>query len=69
MADTMLEQRVATLERKVAELTERVLSPEVQEDWRSTVGMFAGNALMKEIDEEGRQIREADREQARRDRS
>ena len=69
MAETMLEKRVAALEKKVAELTERALSPPVREDWRSTVGMFAGNALMKEIDEEGRRIREADREQARRDRS
>lgn len=69
MPDAMLEKRVAALEKKVAELTERILSPPVEKDWRSTVGMFAGDALMKEIDKEGQRIRDADREQTRGDRS
>jgi hypothetical protein len=69
MSDTTLEQRVATLEQKVADLMDKVLSPPVEKDWRSTIGMFAGDSVMKEIDEEGRKIREADREQARRDHS
>src|SRR6516164_7382763 len=30
-------------------------------DWRSTIGMFAGDPVMKQIIEEGRRIREADR--------
>lgn len=30
-------------------------------DWRSTLGMFSGDTLMKEIDEEGRRIREAEK--------
>ena len=29
-------------------------------DWRTALGMFSGDALMKESDEEGRRIREAD---------
>lgn len=64
MSNTTLEQRVAALEQKVADLMEKVLSPPVVKDWRSTIGMFKSNTLMKEIDEEGRKIREADREQA-----
>ena len=35
-------------------------------DWRSTIGMFGGDEIMKQIDEEGRKIREKDREKARR---
>jgi hypothetical protein len=45
------------------------VNPTVEKNWRSTIGMFADDPLMKEIDEEGRKIREADREQARRDHS
>jgi len=38
-----------------------------QKDWRSTVGMFTNDPVMKQIQEEGRKIRQADREQALRD--
>lgn len=69
MANTTLESRVSALEQTVADLIERMLSPSAAKDWRSTIGMFAGNDLMKEIDDEGRKVREADREQARRDHS
>lgn len=64
---TKLEERVDTLEKQVAELMERILAPPPEKDWRSTIGMFADDPLMKEIQEEGRKIREADREQFRRD--
>ena len=64
---TKLEERVETLEKQVAELMERILAPSPTKDWRSTIGMFANDPMMKEIDEEGRKIREADREQFRRD--
>ena len=64
---TALEQRVDTLEKQVAELMQRILAPPPEKDWRSTIGMFAGDPLMKEIQEEGRKIREAEREEARRD--
>ena len=66
MSNTTLESRVSALEQRVADLMEKVLSPSAAKDWRSTIGMFAGNSLMKEIDDEGRKVREADREQARR---
>lgn len=69
MSNMTLDDRVTALEQTVAELMEKVLLPPAAKDWRSTIGVFAGNALMKEIDEEGRKIREADREQTRCDHS
>jgi len=35
-------------------------------DWRSTVGMFTGDQIMREIDEAARKLRQADRRRARR---
>lgn len=69
MSGTTLEERVTTLEKHVAELMERILAPPPDKDWRSTIGMFANDPVMREIQEEGRKIREADREQAKRDHS
>ncbi|MBW3598641.1 MAG: hypothetical protein KY475_15385 [Planctomycetes bacterium] len=66
---TTLEQRVEALEKQVAELMERIMKPPPTKDWRSTIGMFTNDPVMKVIDEEGRKIREAEREQVRRDRS
>ena len=68
MSQQTLEERVAALEHQVANLTKRLLPGEKtlpEKDWRSTVGMFANDPIMKEIIEEGRKIRERDREQAR----
>ena len=62
MSDATLEARVAALEQKLDHI-EQTLSPPVKRDWRSTIGMFAGDALMKEIDEEGRKVRESDRKE------
>lgn len=69
MSETTLETRVATLEKQVAELMQQVLKPPFEKDWRSTVGMFADDPVMRDIQEEGRKIREADREQSKRDHS
>ena len=63
-----IEERVAALEHQVAQLTRRLLPGEKlppEKDWRSTLGMFADDPIMKEIIEEGRKIRELDREQTR----
>lgn len=63
-----LEERVAALEHQVAQLSRRLLPGEKlppEKDWRSTLGMFANDPIMKEIIEEGRKIRELDREQTR----
>jgi hypothetical protein len=62
---TTLEERVAALEEIVAQLLSRSDSVVAKKDWRSTLGMFADDPVMKEIDEEGCRVREADRQQAR----
>ena len=59
-----LEERVAALEETVALLLSQSDSVVAKKDWRSTLGLFADDPVMKEIDEEGRRIREADRQQA-----
>jgi hypothetical protein len=59
-----LEERVAALEETVALLLSQSDSVVSKKDWRSTLGMFADDPIMKEIDAEGRRIREADRQQA-----
>ena len=61
---TTLEERVAALEATVAQLLSQADAVGAKKDWRSTLGMFADDPLMKEIDEEGRRIREAGRQQA-----
>ena len=63
MSQTTLEERVAALERQVVRLKQ--LAPP-KKDWRRTLGMFADDPILKEIDEETRKIREADRRKARR---
>lgn len=65
MAQPTLDQRVATLEQEVARLSQLLPGEKQpqQKDWRSTLGMFTGDPIMKEIIEEGRKIRELDREQ------
>jgi hypothetical protein len=61
MPNPTLEERVAELEKKVAQL----MANSNQKDWRRTLGMFTGDEIMKQIDEEGRKIREKERRQAR----
>lgn len=58
-----LSQRVAELERKVAELT--TARAESINDWRRTVGMFQGDDFSRAVDAEALAIREADRRAAR----
>jgi hypothetical protein len=62
MSQPTLEERVAALEQTVARLVARQPAPGPN-DWRSTIGMFKDDPVMREIDEEARKIREADREQ------
>lgn len=51
-----LAQRVEALERAAG-----VLPASPNDDrWLGAVGMFAGNDFMKQVDEEGRKIREAE---------
>jgi hypothetical protein len=55
-----LAKRVEALEAALAR-KEPDRSPK---DWRKVVGMFAGSDFMRQVDEEGRKIREAERAQA-----
>ena len=61
MEQAKLEERIAELERQVADLKLRIDMLSRPNDWRSAVGMFAGDEDMKKIFEEGRKIREEDR--------
>ena len=63
MPQPTLEERVAALEAAMERLLAQSTSPPATQGWRSTLGMFADDPIMQEIDEEGRKIREADRKQ------
>jgi hypothetical protein len=65
MLKPSLEDRVATLEREMAELKAANGKPR-EKDWRRTIGMFTGDEVMKQIDAEAKRYREADRRKARR---
>ena len=65
MPKPSVETRLKVLEQQVAELAKRVPEGESPKDWRSTIGMFTGDEIMKRIDEAARQFREADRRKAR----
>jgi hypothetical protein len=54
MTQVKLEERMRALEKEVAELKAEVAKLAQPKDWRSTIGMFAGDEVMKEIFEEGR---------------
>jgi cell division protein FtsB len=63
-----LSRRVAELEREVTELKcGQTAGP--AKDWRRTVGMFAGDEVMKRIDAAGQAVREAERRRARQSRA
>jgi hypothetical protein len=59
-----LEERVAKLERTVAELMAKPREPS-RDDWRKTIGMFTGDTVMREIDDEALKIREQNRRETR----
>lgn len=61
MEQARLEERITELESQVAMLRAQVATLIQPNDWRSVVGMFAGDEVMKQILEQGRKIREKDR--------
>lgn len=65
MNQRKIEERVAALENQMMQLQENA-NGVPSEGWRSTVGMFTGDPIMKHIDRAARKIREADRRRARR---
>ena len=50
MEKTRVEERLAILERQVADLL-AAKNGAPAKDWRSTIGMFTGDEVMKQIDE------------------
>ena len=67
MASGSLEKRVAQLELQVAKLQSELTTspPRNGKDWRRTIGMFTDDPGMKDIFEEARKFREADRRKTR----
>ncbi len=61
MPQATLEERLTVLEKTVAALVRDRQRPPRVKDWRRTLGMFAGDEVMKEINRLGREYREADR--------
>ena len=69
MSDITLEERVARLEKLFDEFAsgQRLQREPGRDQWMKTVGMFAGDPVMNEIIEEGRRMRDKDRQQTRMD--
>ena len=61
-----LEQRVAVLEQKIAQLQAQRTNGPGNGDWRRTIGLFTDNPGMMEIFDEAMKLREADRRKSRR---
>jgi hypothetical protein len=61
MGRATLEERVAALEKQMGMLLANHAGSKRPKDWRLTRGAFTGDDLMKQVFEEGRKIREAER--------
>jgi hypothetical protein len=66
MSKATLEERVAALEREVARLKAALAESTRPRTWQDTVGMFTGDEAMKGLFDPGLELREKDREKARR---
>jgi hypothetical protein len=64
MSRATLEGRVAALERQVSALLADPAGRGRAKDWRHTRGVFTGDDLMKQVFEEGRKLRVAERKRA-----
>ena len=65
MSLSTLEKRVEALEKQVEALLAAKTGAKRVKDWRRLRGVFTGDEVMKQIFEEGRKIREAERKHAR----
>ena len=63
----MSELTLESLARRLEEVERRLNEKEASsaKDWRMAAGMFTGREFSKIVDEEGRRIRDADRDEAR----
>jgi hypothetical protein len=64
MSQPTLEDRVKQLEDQVDQLQAALGKVAENRDWRSTLGMFAGDEVMRRIDAAGQAIREQERRRA-----
>ena len=73
MANTNIETRLEVLEQQIKEISAQLSAKNgadlQSQTWTRSLGMFDDSVLMKKIDEEGRRIRQQDREQAANDHS
>lgn len=73
MSESKVEDRLDNLEQQVQQIMDRIGGENQTagqgQKWRKSLGMFNDRPLMKEIDEEGRRIRQQDREQVANDHS
>lgn len=65
MSTASLEDRVAALESRYAELLKMVQGRPPKDAWRKVVGMFADDPQIDELHRETQRIREEDRKAAR----
>lgn len=65
MSTANLEERVATLELRYAELLRMMQERPAKDAWRKVVGMFADDPQIAELHRETERIREQDRLDAR----
>jgi hypothetical protein len=65
MTELTLESLAKRVEALGAALAARAPQP-APKDWRKVIGMFGDSEFMREVDEECRRMREAEREAARR---
>jgi hypothetical protein len=65
----MSELTLESLARRLEDVERRLNEKQATsaKDWRIAAGMFTGREFSKTVDEEGRKIRDADREDARRE--
>ncbi len=63
----MSELTLESLARRIDDVERRLNENQASsgKDWRMAAGMFTGREFSKIVDEEGRKIREGDREEAR----
>lgn len=59
-----LEQRVAALEKQMAQINGEHANGRQDKPWLRTMGMFAGDESMKEVFEEAMKLRDKDRQRA-----
>ena len=69
MSRSTLEQRVAVLERQMAQVLGHAGNGSHPKPWLRSLGMFAGDDLMKEVFEEALRYRQEDRQRTKRRRN